>query len=195
MKSRIKISLLLISIFFCSNLSAHPHVFISAKLKLCFVNDTMQKIEVEFLFDKMFSNDLLMGFDKNGDKYFDASEMKDLEKNAFSNLANYSYFIHITDGNVKKDISKVSDFRAELNDNEITYKFNVYTNIGVGTNPKTLKIAVYDHSYFIAVNVDHQGIEFEGIDKDSFSYNIIEDSKQAYYYNQIYPECIVVRFK
>jgi len=186
-----KILLLLLFFIFSSYYAeSHPHIFIKTGVTVCFSNNTINKLKIEFEFDKVFSQELLQTFDKNKNKIFDESEIKNIEEKAFSNLVNYNYFIYITDNEKKITSDNIANFTSSYKDGVVTYYFEIITNINITETQKTVKIAAYDHSYYFSVEIN--SVNFENNHFISSNYEIIEDKKQAFYYNQIYPDCLIL---
>lgn len=175
--------------------NAHPHVFIDTDITVGFNNAGLAYIKVAFVFDEMFSSDFIKNFDIDKNNILDEKEIKNVQENAFSNLVNYNYFIHVVVKGKKISFANVYDFNAKIQDQTVVYSFMLKPNIDIGDESQTIKIAPYDHSYYIDVALNKQNISFENTDGYIYSYKVIEDEQLAYYYEQIYPECIVLKVK
>ena len=185
--------ILFIIFIFISTLSySHPHVFIKADITVCYNETGINKLRMKYTFDKIFSNDLMQMFDKNKNKKFEASEIVQVKAKAFSNLVNFEYFVYVIQDGRKIKHKSVSGFRATINNGVVTYYFNINTNVDIGNSPTEVKIAVYDYSYYINVDVNKGNPKFEDPDNFIYADKIIKDYKQAYYLKQIYPDCIVL---
>ncbi len=178
-----------------ASIFAHPHIFIKTELTVCFDNEGISKFKVKYNFDKIFSADLKQNFDANKNNIFEASEIETIRTKAFSNLVNYNYFIHLKIGGEKIKNGKISNFKAVITKTGVYYTFNINTHIPIGKTKKVFKIATYDHSYFISVNYKKESIKFENTGNYIFTHKTIEDKTQAYYYKQIYPECVILSVK
>ncbi|MBI9068273.1 MAG: DUF1007 family protein [Salinivirgaceae bacterium] len=177
------------------DIKAHPHVFIETNITICFNHDNIDKLLICFDFDQMFSADIKQTFDKNNNAIFEPDEIEEIRKNAFSNLVNYNYFIHVIDGGSKLKIDSISDFKASINTKgKLQYFFTINTNINTVTPNKKIRIAAFDHSYFIDVALHEKGIKFINNSKVDYSWKLVEDKNMAYYYGQIYPSTVVLSF-
>ena len=174
---------------------AHPHVFIETELTICFDKEGINKFKVKYNYDKMFSEELKQNFDTNKNNFFEASEIENIRTKAFSNLVNYSYFIHIRSRGKKIKNGDVSNFTAVITDNGVYYSFNLNTKIPISKTANIYKIATYEHTYYLDVTYKHNSTKFENTDYYDYTYKVIEDKSQAYYYKQIYPETIVLSIK
>ncbi len=176
--------------------SAHPHVFIETSITVSYDKNTIDKLLVCYNFDQMFSADLKQNFDKNQSNQFEPDEIEDIRKNAFANLVNYNYFVHVVDGGHKLKIESVNNFNATIGaDGIVQYSFSVDTEINTATPNKVVKIAAFDHSYYIDVRLNEANIKFKNKELASYSWKVIEDKSMAYYYEQIYPSSLVLSFK
>ena len=179
---------------FASNIViiAHPHVFIETSITVCMDGNGIKKLEIKFTFDKIFSYDLIDGFDSDKNNSFNQAEISTLEESAFSNLENYDYFIHMKLDGKDVETTNVSNFYAEVeDDNIVSYSFDINLDLLVNEGQK-VKIAAYDHSYFIDVVIDDNGIDFKNPASKEYKWNLIKDKYQTYYYGQIIPDCLVL---
>ncbi len=184
--------LTIILIFITSLSFAHPHVFINADITVCYDEVGISKLKMKYSFDKIFSNDLMQMFDKNKNNKLEASEVAQIKAKAFSNLVKYDYFVHIQNGDAKINTKNVSNFRAKVVNGVVSYYFDINTKIEIGNHPENIKIAVYDHSYYIEVVYNKGNPKFEDMGNFYYTHKIITDYKQAYYMNQIHPDCLVL---
>lgn len=174
---------------------AHPHLFIDADITISLDSIGIDYLEVSFAFDKMYSNDLISRFDKDKNNCFSNDEIKNIQENAFSNLVNYNYFTHIFYHNKEIKLNSVSDFMACIKDDVVVYSFKLKPNITISNNTEIIKIAPYDHTYYIDVSLNSDNVVVDNTYGYYYSYDIIEDKQLAYYYDQIYPDCIVLNIK
>lgn len=183
--------LLVLASFFAK---AHPHVFIETSVTVVYAQTSIEKLAIKYEFDAMFSTDLIQAFDKNKNNKFEQTEVTDLFNNAFSNLKEYNYFIHVVDGGKKLTFSSVNNFKAIIKDGKVLYYFDIKTNINTKT-PKKVKIAAYDHSYYIDVGLLQKNVRFKNSELATFDWKLIEDPSMAFYFDQLYPPCAVITFK
>lgn len=193
----LKVLFIFIPLFFFARIEvfAHPHVFIETELIICFDKDGINKFKVKYNYDKMFAEELKQNFDINKNNIFEASEIENIRTKAFSNLVNYNYFIHTSCRGKKIKNGDVSDFTVVITDDGVYYSFNLNTKIPLSKTAKVCKIATYEHTYYLDVTYKHNSTKFENTDDYDYTYKVIEDKSQAYYYDQIYPETIVLSIK
>lgn len=183
--------LIICLIGFAPKAKAHPHVFIDASISMTFGEDSIDHLLITYAFDYMFSTDLTQRFDLDKSAAFNDAEVESIRQEAFSNLSQHSYFIHIIDDDRIVNIDTVSHFKAHITTEGIVqYTFVVSPKIS--TAPKFLKIAVYDDTYYMDVQLLEKNVTFEKDDNIKYLWEVYEDEDMAYYYDQIYPTCLTL---
>ena len=104
-------------------LIAHPHVFIENSFTFVLDSSGLSGIEVKWTFDEIFSSAIIMDFDFDGNNKLNDSEIVAIRDGAFSNLANFGYFLHIAYNDELININSVTDFHAEIINNQLVYYF------------------------------------------------------------------------
>jgi len=174
---------------------AHPHVFFTASVEVVFDDEGLAGFEMTWVFDEMFSNMMIMDFDANGNGEFEGSEVRALKEANFSNLRNFSYFTHVTINGKPFTVEYVKDFSASIQDGRMTYRFFVPCHVSATESFKRIYLSVYDQTYYC--NVQLKGKPVSYVNNDSFvvNHSIDINRDKAYYYGQIHPEEIALRFK
>ncbi len=175
---------------------AHPHVFIDNRIAVVFNDKGLKGFRHEWAFDEMFSSTIIQEFDLNADGEFSEEEIKKVEKGAFSNLKEYNYFTDITINGEQFKIQEVRDFYAEIDRGVMIYQFFIPCEETAVIENKEVKIAVFDPTYFVQVLLASADT-FSFIDtlNVKFSYEVFEDEENSYYYGQIIPEALKVKFR
>jgi nickel/cobalt exporter len=136
--------------------SAHPHVFINNKVTVRFDGGVLQGIGFTWTFDEMFSNMILSDYDPKHTAHFDAAQVKAVKGGAFDNLANYHYFIALAVGKRPLSHFAIERFTPTVVDaNKLVYSFFVPLKIPVGPEDQTVRLTVYDDSYYVAFDLLH----------------------------------------
>ena len=198
MKHRISlcISVVCITLFLLAPSAwPHPHVFLDATARMVFDNKGLAGFRIQWVFDEMFSSMIILDFDKNGTGRFDPPEMARLQKDAFMNLRDLDFFTHIKiDGKAFK-ISSVNDFTAEIRDGTVTYRFFVPCHVPASGSFREVKLSLYDQSYYHSVTLGKDPVTYENNRLYDVTQRIETNKNEAYYYDQIYPEEITLRFR
>ncbi len=194
-----KFSVSVLSIFLLfslpGNTLSHPHVFIYNSIKVVFDKKGLVGFRVNWVFDEMFSNMLIYDFDKNGNRSFELSEIREIKNGAFSNLKNFDYFTHIMINGKPFKVKFVKDFSAKIKGDALTYRFFVPCHVLALSTFKEIKISIYDDSFYCSVFLTKNPIDFENTSPYEFHYRIGKNKKEAYYYGQVFPEEITLRFR
>lgn len=187
---------LIIASFIPFFLLAHPHVFIDNKISVFFDDKGLKGFKHEWVFDEMFSSTIIQEFDLDADGKFDDKEIKEVIKGAFSNLKNHNYFTDITINGNKFKIKEFKDFHAKIDSGAMIYYFFLPCDVPATANDQEVKISVYDPTYFVQVLwAPKDPYTFMDTSKFELSHEIIEDERNSYYYGQIIPEALKIKFR
>lgn len=129
---------------------AHPHVWIEHKLDLVMDGPAVRGLHLTWTFDEMYSSMIKEDYTATKDGRIGPADIKRIEREAFSNLANYNYFVEATlDGKPVK-FAKVEAFDVRVDPKgRLVYDFTlVIEKIGPRA-ANELKYAVFDPEYFI----------------------------------------------
>jgi ABC-type uncharacterized transport system substrate-binding protein len=186
----------LINLCMAWTLLAHPHVFIDYTTDFIFDEKGLIGIEVEWYFDEMYSSMLLQDYDANKDRLFSNEEIVITERDAFSNLKNYNYFIYITKDDEMYKVNTVKDFSAEVREDKVVYKFFVPYAVLVRASYQDIVICMYDETYYVDLwPLNDDPARFTNAEHIEYKYKVFEDEKQSQGYGQIYPYSIRLTFR
>lgn len=182
--------------FFSLPLLSHPHVFIDNRISVIFDDTGLAGFKHEWTFDEMFSSTIIQEFDLDADGQFDENEIKEVIKGAFSNLKEHNYFSYITINGNQFKIKGFEDFHAEIDSGSMIYWFFLPCEVPATTSNQEVKIAVYDPTYFVQVLwASEDPYAFVDTSKLKLSHEVIEDKNNSYYYGQIIPEALKIKFR
>ncbi len=167
-------------------------MFIDTRVVTVFDAKGIAGFRIEWVFDDMFTAMIIEDFDADYDLLFSSSEIKDIEGNAFSNLRNFHYFSYVSWDGGEYDGKRVSDFSASIqSEGLLVYRFFIPCRITVGKENKTVKIWIYDDSYYCDVGFAiERPVAFENDEGFRASYEIGQDKDITYYYGQISPQVL-----
>ncbi len=187
---------LFLLLVFATSVYSHPHIFIDSAVTIVFNKDTLSGVKTHWIFDEMYSAMLIKDYDSNQDGAFTQDEIDKLEEEAFSNISQFHYFTYVVLDGKKFDKINVKDFSATIENDCVVYTFFIICDIKPTDSYKKLKIAMYDETYYSDIAlVEENPIKFENADNFKYTYKLIDDSENTYYYNQITPQVIIFNFK
>ena len=173
----------------------HPHVFIYNSINVVFDEKGLAGFRVKWVFDEMFSNMIINDFDKNRNRRFEPQELERIKNGTFSNLKNFDYFTHIKiTGRIFK-VKFVKDFSADIKDNALVYQFFIPCHVRAASSFKEIKISIYDITFYCSVFLTKDPVGFENDSPFEHRHQIGRNKKDTYYYEQVYPEEITLRFR
>jgi ABC-type uncharacterized transport system substrate-binding protein len=194
-KTRLFLVAALIFVCLSNNGFSHPHVFVDAELTIVFDDRGLAGFRQRWLFDEMFSSTMLSNFDKDNDHILNEHEVREIKQGGFSNLHNYGYFTHIViDGKIF-DVTYVTKFLAEFQDNRLIYTFFVPCHVVATDQFKDVTVSLFDETYYTDVALLYDSLSCEGVSIFVVAYEIKRIKEFSYYYGQVIPDGISIQFK
>ncbi len=129
-------------------LFSHPHMFIDSRLTFKLSGEGLEGFSVEWKFDEVFSAMIRRDYDRDGNGVFSQREQREIEDGAFSNLRNYGYFIYMLTDSGTEQPRVVKEFEAWLDEGVMYYRFFVPCPMRAVDSAQTLRVAVYDKSFY-----------------------------------------------
>ena len=172
---------------------AHPHVFIDNRVVFMFAGDKIIALTESWTFDEIFSDQLLQGFDANGDGAFDKAESKAVGAGTLPNMKKFRYFNYIwVDG---KDLGVIDpvDFTASAKNRKVTFVFSVKLPQPVDPKTQKIKVEINDREYYVEVDLaKEQPVLFHGNEGVTCEPKIREDHENAYWGGFVFPQEITL---
>jgi ABC-type uncharacterized transport system substrate-binding protein len=177
--------------------SAHPHVFINDKVSVTFTAGTLQGIGFTWTFDEMFSSMILSDYDPTHTGHFDAARARALKEGAFDNLKNYHYFVALAIGSRPVEHFTIERFTPSVSDaRKLVYAFFIPLNIPVQPAGQTVRLTVYDDSYYVAFDLLHlDDVTVQAGPDVTCSLSIEKTKVKPLWPGQYMPDQLVIRFK
>jgi ABC-type uncharacterized transport system substrate-binding protein len=175
--------------------SGHAHVWIHNAVIVHLDKEGMAGFKQEWVFDEMFSNMIIHDFDKNHNSKFEPSEVEEVKKGAFSNLKNFDYFTHVKINGKPFKVKFVKDFNVKIIKNRVVYHFFVPCHIKATSSFKEIRISIYDESFYTSVTLLKDQVLFRNDKMYEHHHKVELNKNEPYYYGQVYPEEIVLRFR
>lgn len=191
--------LLLMPVFlsvFPSTVFSHPHVFIVHRYVAVFDGKGLAGIRVNWRFDEFFSNMILEDYDKNQNKWLETQEVKTIEKEAFSYLANYDYFTFIHVNQKPFKVKFVRDFKAFIHKDKLVYEFFIPCHVRALGSYKVIRAAVYDPTYYSAIYfAKYNTVRIENGDRFETVVQVDENKNETYYHDTVHPWEMTLKFR
>ena len=172
---------------------AHPHIFIDNRVVFMFAGDKIIALTESWTFDEIFSDQLLQGFDANGDGTFDKAESKAVAEGTLPNMKKFRYFNYIwVDG---KDLGSIDpvDFTASAKNRKVTFVFSVKLPHPVDPKTQKLKVEINEREYYVEVDLaEEQPILFHGNEGVTCEPKLRDDTENAYWGGFVYPREITL---
>jgi ABC-type uncharacterized transport system substrate-binding protein len=119
------------------------------RIDFVFDGTALTGITVHWTFDDMFTEMILLDYDKNKNRRFEAAEIKEIEKHAFSNLRHYNYFIFIVTDGREREVKEVRNFTVRLEGNrKLVYSFFVPLDLVARPAAREIRVSCHDMEFF-----------------------------------------------
>jgi ABC-type uncharacterized transport system substrate-binding protein len=175
---------------------SHPHVFIHNTLEIVFDQQGLAGVRVKWVFDEFFTSMIADEFDKNHNNKLEKPEIVALRKGAFANLVKFNYFSFIKINGKAFPVEYVRDFSASLAGGNLMYSFVIPCHVKGTTAFKEFVISQYDPTYYTRVAfAEDRPVSLEGASAFEVDYRISKNMKEAFYYDQVHPVEVILRFK
>lgn len=175
---------------------SHPHVFIAKKMAIVFDQKGLAGLRIVWTFDEMFTALIAEDFDLDGNRQFDADEISTVREKAFSYIAPYNYYIHISIDGSPFDVRYIQDFHAELDDGKLIYRFFIPCHVTATTSAKEIKISPYDPEYYSDFYFPQgRPVTLENSQGFEINAHLRRDMSTLIYYETVNPMAIFMTFK
>ncbi len=112
-------------------LSAHPHSSINAFTHYYFDKSGFMGFYIQWIYDPLFSSQIVYECDLDGDLSFSAEELKQVESYYFSRLDHFNYYTELKIDNRLVSLGTPVNFSAEIDkndDNVVIFTFYIPVN-------------------------------------------------------------------
>jgi len=175
---------------------AHPHIFMDCGAAFVFGGDGLEGIRLKWVFDEFYSETITLDFDENKNGFLEEKEVRKVEKESFSNLKNFNYFTCLSLDGKDFEVKKVSDFSAVFSSGMMTFEFFIPFEVKFSGQYKNVVMAVYDGTYYTDVAfLEKNPVVFEKAGGLDCEYRIEPDKKYSYYFGEIIPKVIKMKFR
>jgi ABC-type uncharacterized transport system substrate-binding protein len=174
--------------------AAHPHVFITSDAAFLFAGNMVTGVRIGWLFDDVFSDNVIQEHDRDHDGRFDAKEVADIEANAFRAVKDYHYFTHIWIAGKMLEPIRVHDFNAQQVNGRLIYGFTVPLPQPVDPRTTRIQLEMYDETYFVQFDLaPEKAVRMEGSPTLACRGKVTKDQKRRYYGGAIVPDQITLQ--
>lgn len=160
--------------------AGHPHVFMDVELTFVFDLQGLTGIQQRWVFDEMFSAQIVDMVDANDDGRLTEAEARKIEQEAFVNLKNFNFFSHVLVDGRKVAFSKATQFVARQKNGIVSYEFLLPCSVPAQAGAKRhLTVAVYDQSYYTDVMLSETKPKLQGTEHQIVNLQV-RDAKAVY---------------
>lgn len=185
--------ILLLLFFTVAAVYSHPHIFFECSFNFHCTESGLEGLDVQWVFDEVFSASILAEFDKNKSGKFEPAEIRDIEMNAFSNLKNFGYFMHIWVSGVERKTTAVKYFSADIKDHRLIYRFYVPVSVSATDEKTRIEVGSYDDTFFCAAGMTEKTpVRFSNMNAVHCTWEIVKSEHNAYWGGTVIPRIVLL---
>lgn len=173
---------------------AHPHVWVDYFVEVRFNQTDLVGFQHRWLFDEMFSSQVMEMFDANGDKSFSDKEVEEVRQGAFAYLEEHGYFIMVKVNGQDMTVREVRDFHAYINGHQVIYEFFTPLAVPAGAQPTTVHLLVADMEYFVDMAFVSGGLSISSGEHLNVSHSFGPSPAFSFWDGAWQPEHFTLRF-
>lgn len=136
---------------------AHPHVLIDSHAVLLFEAGKVVGLQMGWKFDPVYSSTLVQDYDADKSGTLSAKEIATLEKEAFQDTAQYSYFTYAQVDGKPVAWPKAESFKVLAFKDSLVYSFRLTLPQPVDPRRQALRFSTYEESYYIDIDFPDDG--------------------------------------
>jgi tRNA threonylcarbamoyladenosine biosynthesis protein TsaE len=174
--------------------SAHPHVWIETHAAFDFDHNQLVAVDLDWLFDDMFSAQLIEDFDHGKKGSFDAADQAELEKQVLPGYADFAYYTHVRVDGKEVKIARTGNFHATLENGQVRFRYTAFLPQPVDPAKHRIDAGFYDETFFVDLGFSaHDPITFKGT--TACTDTVAPDPAHKIYFGQVTPEIVKVTCK
>lgn len=128
---------------------ANPDVWVQTGMIFRFEDGKVTGVSYDWAFDEFFSSRTIASFDADGDGELEPAETVRLRREAFDPLAEFSYFVHVWEGDQKRNELEIESFAADVDEGLLVYRFTVALTPPVDPVADEIIASLHDESIFV----------------------------------------------
>ncbi|MHA1539998.1 MAG: DUF1007 family protein [Alphaproteobacteria bacterium] len=191
-KKRVLFCVFLLNLFLIKEAESHPHVWADVQIIAKFdASQKVKEISQIWAFDEMFSELILIDYDKDKNKVLSKKEVLDIKEKAFKHLKSEGFYTHIFVNGKKYDQYTLSKFHAEIKNGEVIYQFTLLLNTQLDPFSDKISLGVYDPQFYTELTYKRdKSFKAKGIALSECPYKITEDNEHPIYFDMVSPQKI-----
>jgi ABC-type uncharacterized transport system substrate-binding protein len=125
----------------------HPHVFVEHAVTVRIGQEGLEAVEVDWLFDPLFSGFLLQSYDRNRDGELSPDELRAMEKDQVAQLKAVRYFLELRVNGQPVLVREVRDFQVRPGEQ---FGFHFLVPVPPSVAEGTIEIVAQDPTFYIS---------------------------------------------
>lgn len=147
----IPIFLLLITCLGPIGTGAHPHSFVECELIIVFDEEGLAGFHQRWNLDEMTTIAVLDLIGAFGTRELEPKHVNAIKEQSMGSIRQFGYFTDVRIDGKRFNVEWIRDFEAELQAGKLVYEFFAPCHVKAAENPKEIKVAVYDDTFYTYV--------------------------------------------
>lgn len=131
---------------------AHPHVLIDSHAVIQFEAGKIVALQMGWKFDPVYSSSLVQDYDKDKNGKLSAKETAAMEKEAFQDTAQYSYFTYAKVDGAAVQWPRAENFQVMAVGDALVYAFRLRLPQPVDPRAQAFRLSTYEETYYIDID-------------------------------------------
>lgn len=174
---------------------SHPHVWVDYAMEARFDHNGLTGFHQRWVFDEMFSSQIMEMFDVDNDGVFSPEEIEAVRQGAFVYLQDSNYFIQIKIDGKDFAVQYIRDFQARIAGHQIIYEFFVPCTVTAVATPKTIHLLVADMEYFVDMSLAADGLTIVGKEHAKVDQTFASGEAFSFWGGSWTPKHFTIRFQ
>ncbi len=174
----------------------HPHVFIDYSIAVMFNEDGLAALKFHWTFDEMFSEQALGKYAGAKSGKLTTKDMNSIKKDLFDSLKEYQYFTLVKLDGKYFPVNRVEGFWADIKNGKLSFTYIVPCPLKASKEFKFVKALVCDEEYYNDFEFAEKApVSFVNDGNYAHTFEIKEDLGLKYYFGQVIPKVLTVKFR
>ena len=140
--------------------AAHPHEFVTMAVQANFnVNDQLSGLTYTWTFDEFFTAYAIEGEDANKNGKAEPEELRKLLNHILGNIKSIDYFTAFGNSGAQPELATARPLESVMKGRQLQISFQLPFKKPLTLGKQSLKFAIYDDEFYIAMNHDEKSLE------------------------------------
>lgn len=172
--------------------SAHPHVLIDSHVVVQFEAGKITALQMGWKFDPVYSSTLVQDYDADKNGSLSVKEIQKMEREAFQDTAQYSYFTYAKVDGKPVTWPKADNFKPIAFKDSLVYSFRLKLPVPIDPRTQSFSLSTYEETYYIDIDFPNDAVRLIGDGAEGCRANISPDLENKLLGGAIVPKKVEI---